>query len=269
MEAQGRAARVPFGCRAVGRAVERDDQAFEAAPGIAHAEQGQPVQHRRDRIRRAPGCRTTENRPEEPGKSRFQISCPGAAREAGEAPAYLRPRRQPGGEAERLLLVLLQPERHGAKAAQCQEHVLGAGADGHGIVGHRAAPAKQRSFAETSPSRRSEPPRRYFVPASMHRSTPSLCGGKKSGVAQVLSMSTTAPCRCAAAAMAGTSCISKVCEPGASVKTAVVFGRIRLCDPSADQRVVIGRLDPEALEHAVAENPRGQVGRIGDQQMIA
>ena len=51
----------------------------------------------------------------------------------------------------------------------------------------------QRSFAETRPSRRSEPPLRYLVPASMARSTPRSCGGKSRGVAQVLSMRTTAP----------------------------------------------------------------------------
>ena len=82
-----------------------------------------------------------------------------------------------------------------------------------------------RALADTSPSSRSELPDRYLVPASIARSTPRSCGGNSSGVAQVLSMSTTAPCRCAAAAMAGMSCISKDCEPGASVNTAVVFGR--------------------------------------------
>ena len=40
-------------------------------------------------------------------------------------------------------------------------------------------------------------------------------------------MSTHAPQACAASAIAGMSCISKVCEPGASVNTAFVFGRNR------------------------------------------
>jgi hypothetical protein len=37
-------------------------------------------------------------------------------------------------------------------------------------------------------------------------------------------MMTQAPRSCAAAAMAGMSCISKLCEPGASTTTASVFG---------------------------------------------
>ena len=43
-------------------------------------------------------------------------------------------------------------------------------------------------------------------------------GEKKSGVAQVLSMMTQAPRACATSAIAGTSWISNVCEPGDSVK---------------------------------------------------
>ena len=37
---------------------------------------------------------------------------------------------------------------------------------------------------------------------------------------------------CAAAAMAGMSCTSKVSEPGLSVKTSVVLGRISLAMPA-------------------------------------
>ena len=61
------------------------------------------------------------------------------------------------------------------------------------------------------------------------------------------------PCACATAAIAGMSCISKVSEPGASVNTARVFGLQQRGDAGADQRIVVGRLDAEALEHGVAE----------------
>ena len=50
---------------------------------------------------------------------------------------------------------------------------------------------------------------------------------------QVLSISTFAPCACAARAIAGTSCTSKVWLPGLSVYTTVVFGRIRLAIPAS------------------------------------
>ena len=55
--------------------------------------------------------------------------------------------------------------------------------------------------------------------------------GNRAGVAQVLSMSTTAPPAWAAAAIAGTSCISKESEPGDSTKTARVFGCISAAMP--------------------------------------
>ena len=45
-------------------------------------------------------------------------------------------------------------------------------------------------------------------------------------------MSTQAPRACATAAIAGTSWISRVCEPGDSVSTALVFGRISASMPA-------------------------------------
>jgi hypothetical protein len=57
-------------------------------------------------------------------------------------------------------------------------------------------------------------------------STPCACGEKNSGVAQVLSATTQAPREWAAAAMAGMSCTSSDCEPGASTNTALVLARI-------------------------------------------
>src|SRR3712207_8006613 len=45
VEAQRVAARPPRGRGAVGGAVEGDGEALEAAPGIAHPEQLQPVEH--------------------------------------------------------------------------------------------------------------------------------------------------------------------------------------------------------------------------------
>jgi hypothetical protein len=63
-------------------------------------------------------------------------------------------------------------------------------------------------------------------------STPWACGEKKSGVAQVLSMMTQAPWACATSAIAGTSWISNVSEPGDSISTAFVLGRIMASMPA-------------------------------------
>ncbi len=92
-------------------------------------------------------------------------------------------------------------------------------------VKQRFSAGKYRALALVSPSSRSEWPDRYLVPASMAMSTPRACGGKNSGVAQVLSMTTAMSRGRHSAAMAGTSCISKLCEPGASTSTARVLGR--------------------------------------------
>ena len=70
------------------------------------------------------------------------------------------------------------------------------------------------------------------MPASTAMSAPRACGGKNSGVAQVLSMTTHRSRACAAAAIAGTSCTSKLCEPGASTSTARVFGLNRSAIPA-------------------------------------
>ena len=45
VEAQRRAGGGPAGRGAVGRGIEGDDEAFKAAPGIAHAEKFQSVEH--------------------------------------------------------------------------------------------------------------------------------------------------------------------------------------------------------------------------------
>ena len=66
----------------------------------------------------------------------------------------------------------------------------------------------------------------YLVAAWTETSTPRANDGKQNGVAQLLSITTRAPCAWATAAIAGMSWISKVSEPGDSVNTMRVFGRI-------------------------------------------
>ena len=155
------------------------------------------------------------------------------------------------------------------KPAQREEHVLRAGADRHRVEGRaQILPAAlvRRDEAEQQVGMRRS---RYFVPASIAISTPLACELKNSGVAQVLSISTIASRACATAAIAGMSCISNDSEPGASVNTARVLGLNSARDVRAEQRVVIGRLDAEALQHRVAEIARRPIDRVRHQQMVA
>ena len=69
--------------------------------------------------------------------------------------------------------------------------------------------------------------------------------------------------------MAGMSCMSSVCEPGASVNTALVLGRSRSAMPAPIARIVIGRLDAHPLQHGLGEVACGRIGRVGHQQMVA
>ena len=81
--------------------------------------------------------------------------------------------------------------------------------------------------------------------------------GRRAGVAQVLSSRVDEPRSPAPTAqIAGTSCTSKVSDPGLSRKIARGVLADQLGDAGADQRVVIARRDPAALEHAVAEAAR-------------
>ena len=70
-------------------------------------------------------------------------------------------------------------------------------------------------------------------------------------------------------AIAGMSCTSKLCEPGDSVNTTRVVFLMRALIPAADQRVVIGGLDAEPLQHVVAEAPRRPIDAVGDEHIVA
>ena len=72
----------------------------------------------------------------------------------------------------------------------------------------------------------------YLVPACRSMSTPCSSALKYNGVAQVLSSMVSTPRARATAAIAGTSCTSKVSEPGDSMNTTRVSGRIRASMPA-------------------------------------
>ena len=92
--------------------------------------------------------------------------------------------------------------------------------------------AAARALAVTEPSIRSAWPPTYLVQATIDRSMPFSIAGKKSGVAQVLSIRVNSPLSRAMAQIAGTSCTSNVWVPGLSMKTARVSGPIRSAIPA-------------------------------------
>ena len=82
-----------------------------------------------------------------------------------------------------------------------------------------SARASAASFVAIEPRKTSEWPPTYLLSAWTLMSTPWSSGLKKTPAAQVLSMIVRRPCARAAATIAGTSCSSKVTEPGDSSTT--------------------------------------------------
>ena len=123
----------PAGRGAVGRAVERHGEALVAAPGIAEAEELEPVEERRDR-RLGTGLRTMLKRPDEPVKSRFQIAWPGWSGRAG----WMTRRTSGRAASQRASASACRSASRSrssmrAQAAQRQKDVLGAGRDRHQV----------------------------------------------------------------------------------------------------------------------------------------
>ena len=118
-----------------------------------------------------------------------------------------------------------------------------------------------------APSIASAWPTIYLVAAWIDTSAPWANDLKKSAVAQVLSSTTSAPAACAAAAMAGMSCTSKVWEPGNSVNTSLVFSD-QVLNAGAYAGVVIGGLDAQPLQHVVAKAARGAIDAIADEHLV-
>src|SRR5208337_5435066 len=109
-EADRRSPRRPAGRGAVGRAVERHGEALVAAPGIAEAEQLEPVEEGRDRRL---GHRLEDDAEE--ARRAGEIAPPDRmARMIGQGgmddPEDLGPRRQPARQRERLPLGFAQPQ---------------------------------------------------------------------------------------------------------------------------------------------------------------
>ena len=109
----------------------------------------------------------------------------------------------------------------------------------------------------------------YLVPAWMTTSTPCASALKYRGVAQVLSIIVSTPRPRATLGDRGHVLdlegerARRFQEDHSGVRAHQAF------DFGADQRVVVGGLDPEAAEHPVAQLAGRRIGRIDHQQMIA
>ena len=269
LQSHRRAAGRPCGRGAVGRTVERNDQAFVAAPTVAEPKQLQRVEHRRDR-RLGDGLQDDAEQAGGAEKVALPYFVAGVVRQRGMDDA-LDLRRASPANAPAPAPAARPPSAGAPSCADRAARESNPRDPAEWRRGRRRPSAAATIFRwrKSRPSSRSEWPDRYLVPASMARSTPRSCGGKKSGVAQVLSMMTQTPRAWATAAIAGMSCISSDCEPGASVRIARVLARISSAIAGADRRIVVGRLDAERTQYAFGETPRGEIGGVGHQQMIA
>jgi len=232
LEAQRRPAGRPARRRAIVRAVERNHEALEAGPGIAQAEQFEPVEHRRHRrLRRRLQRHAEEAR--RAAKSRFQIACPGSSARAGcMTRSTSGPSLQPAREGEPLPFRLAQAQVQRAQAAQREKDVLRSRRIANRSTCFFSRPT-QLGVAETSPSSRSEMAGEIFragldreVHASRVRREEQR---RRPGVVHDHARRRAhAPQR----RWPEYPALSKLCEPGASVKTAFVFGRSRSATPA-------------------------------------
>ena len=151
--------------------------------------------------------------------------------------------------------MLAQAQRHGAQAPQAQEDVFRTGTHGESVVGgaqRLEAALVGRDHAEQKVGAAAEILRAGLdgdVDAAFVRREEQ--GGRPGIIHQ-----DHAPCRCATSAMAGMSCISSDCDPGASVNTAVGVRADQSFDPGADRRIVIGGFHTKSLQHPVTEVTR-------------
>ena len=246
-----------------------------AAPAAAHAEQLHAVEHGRDGLLRGRACSTTPNRPEAPRKSRFQSAWPGSlgqgrvehARDLGPLLRASAPASAPvcAGGAPAGRARVRRPRRR-------EVAVVGRGAVAELARSPRCTGSQVASCVRDDAHHQRRNGRRYtWSPPGSRCRRRASSGLKNSGVAQVLSIIDEARrARCAAAAIAGTSCISKVSEPGALDEDQPGVGADQRGDAGADQRVVEGRLDAEArCSVPVAEAARRAVDGVDHQQVVA
>jgi hypothetical protein len=125
------------------------------------------------------------------------------------------------------------------------------------------------SLHTITPSSTSEWPPMYLVAACTDTSTPWSNARKPSGVAQELSSTTSAPCRCADLAIAGHVLDVERQRAGRLGEHDARVRRHVLLDAGAGQRIVERDLDAVARQRVRREPARRPVDRVGDQHAIA
>ena len=181
---------------------------------------------------------------------------------------HLGPRGQPVRHGESLALGLAQAQLQRAQTAQRQENILRSRAHGEeverlaqprppGGIGGDEAEQEVGMAGEIFRSRLDGEIDAAFMRRKEQRRRPGIvhddadaAGMRGSGDRRhVLHFETLRPRR--------------LDEDGIGVRPQQPFDR------RADRRVVIGRLDAEALQELVAEEPGRTIGRVGDQEMTA
>ena len=163
-------------------------------------------------------ARTKPNRPLAPVMSRFQSAWPGSPGRAGWRTRATSGRAgEPCRDRHGRRHLPLEPDGERAQAAEARGRCRPARRRGRECCGFLERAARVSAFAATVPSITSEWPPRYLV-AACTRKVGAV--GERLEVERrrpgVVDRSTTAPRAWATAAIAGTSCISKVSEPGDS-----------------------------------------------------
>ncbi len=239
-----------------------------AAPGIAEAEQLEPVQERRNRrLGRGP-----EDHAEEAGRA-GEIALPQrVARMIGQGGVDdgedLRPPRQPAGQRKRLPLGFAQPQLHAAHPAQRQKDIFRAGGDRHQVgrlvelfeprlVGRHETEQEVGMAGQVFRARldrhvdavrmRSEEERRR--PGVVHQNAGAVRVRDRGDRGNVLDLEGLRPRRFG--------------QHRSGVRPHQRF------DPGADLGVVIGGLDPHPLQSRIGEGAGRTIGRVGHEEMIA
>ena len=192
---------------------------------------------------RATGCSTTPNSP----LARREVALPQlvparAGQRRIEHLAHLGPRAQPRARcavalawwrASRTASVRSRAGRGSSRRCDAvtpmSVHSRCSGADASPRC-RRSRRAARRNGRRCTWSPRAPTRRRRGRTRESRAASPTCCPA-----------STSAPCACATAAIAGTSCTSNVSEPGDSANTMRVLGRIIALDAGAGERIVVAR----------------------------
>ena len=273
VQAQAGPARRPSASRCARvSGADRDDQALEAAPAPAHAEQ-RACRRASRRCAPSPPAAARRRRARRAGEVALPQLVAARARAApGRCTSlHLGPRRAAScATSQRARLVPREPRRQRAQAAQARGSSRRCDAVTPMSVHSRCSAGASRSLVEDQPQQH------VGVPADVlgrrvHRDVDAMVErrGSRTASPSVLSITTRAPCACATSAIAGMSCTSKVSEPGDSVNTMRVLGRNSRSMPAPTQRIVVAHVDAEARQVQVAEAARRPVDRVGDQHVVA